>query len=89
MERSGILIHLMTERSEILILLRKHSTWFYKRDRKVGAEGFEPSTSRTRTVRATGLRYAPMSAIIGQFACSAKCQQPAIAWEVIDALIWV
>ena len=40
MERSGILIHLRTERSGVLILLRKHSTWFYKRDRKVGAEGF-------------------------------------------------
>ena len=26
---------------------------------KVGAAGFEPATSRTRTVRATGLRYAP------------------------------
>ena len=25
----------------------------------VGAAGFEPATSRTRTVRATGLRYAP------------------------------
>ncbi len=27
----------------------------------VGAAGFEPATSRTRTVRATGLRYAPMN----------------------------
>ena len=26
----------------------------------VGAAGFEPATSRTRTERATGLRYAPM-----------------------------
>ena len=26
---------------------------------KVGARGLEPPTSRTRTVRATGLRYAP------------------------------
>ncbi len=27
---------------------------------KVGARGLEPPTSRTRTVRATGLRYAPI-----------------------------
>ena len=31
---------------------------------KVGAGGFEPPTSRTRTVRATGLRYAPNVKII-------------------------
>ena len=30
-----------------------------KRDKFVGATGFEPMTSPTRTVRATGLRHAP------------------------------
>ena len=30
-------------------------------EESVGAGGFEPPASRTRTVRATGLRYAPNS----------------------------
>lgn len=30
----------------------------------VGARGFEPRTSRTRTVRATGLRHAPNYGIV-------------------------
>ena len=40
----------------------------FKRSPKVGACGFEPQTSRTRTVRATKLRYAPyLSGIIPKF----------------------
>ena len=31
----------------------------------VGARGFEPPTSRTRTVRATKLRYAPIDFVPG------------------------
>ena len=30
---------------------------------EVGAPGFEPGTSRTQTVRATGLRHAPNAAL--------------------------
>ena len=35
-----------------------------KEQYSVGAGGFEPPASRTRTVRATGLRYAPKTFII-------------------------
>ena len=34
---------------------------------KVGARGFEPPTSASRTRRATRLRYAPIANIIGGF----------------------
>ncbi len=33
----------------------------------VGARGFEPPTSASRTLRATRLRYAPIANIIGGF----------------------
>ena len=32
----------------------------------VGAKGFEPSTSRSRTVRSTGLSHAPLLSLLGE-----------------------
>ena len=39
------------------------SLWL-KRPKSIGAPGFEPGTSPTRTVRATGLRHAPNAPMV-------------------------
>ena len=40
------------------------STLWPERPFSIGAPGFEPGTSPTRTVRATGLRHAPNAAMV-------------------------
>jgi hypothetical protein len=42
----------------------------------IGAPGFEPGTSPTRTVRATRLRHAPKAAIISETLGRARCWGP-------------
>ncbi len=44
----------------------RSSTAAQNRAESIGAPGFEPGTSPTRTVRATRLRHAPMAAIISE-----------------------
>ena len=41
----------------------------------VGARGFEPPTSASRTLRATKLRYAPSLDIIGEFNLSGNTKE--------------
>src|SRR3989441_12202256 len=55
----------------------------------VGARGFEPPPSRSRTVRATKLRYAPYRILRGgMYECAAHLSSHAIemAWSCIPIL---
>ena len=46
----------------------------------VGAEGFEPTTSSTRTKRATGLRYAPTVFGDGHYILGDRLLQARFEW---------